>query len=312
MQSSGTLSVGKINSKIYGIKTRSIINFAKNVIHSGFDDLDIDIKLKSKTDPKTTIYVVVYGVTGIHSDVSIQVWDRFYYYDNDSLNYEVPIDMNGKKIKGVGDGINDNDAVNVKQFNSVAVKNEEIINKIINYMFKKDAFPLLKDVLFPDNLIGYTLDNSVYTLGTSPENDEDEVTFYFVFQHNSSTNDIMKIEFHYLGLQNYLYINISKNEVKIEQGSDRKLGFNIPNICLGKQLWFWIWIHNSNFNLIFSKLSPKKSNHLTGNNNLSFIRIIDFRSFQIKRALMSKNIYDNKSDAFLKMKKFEESKGTIT
>ena len=113
----------------------------------------------------------------------------------------------------------------------------------------------------------------------------------------------MQIQFMYLGLHNPLYIDISKNEVEIKQGFDRKLGCNIPNICLGKQLWFWIWIHNSNFNLIFSKLSPKKFNHLTGNNDLTYISITDFRSFQIKRALITKNIYNNKSDAFLKMKK---------
>ena len=112
---SGTLSVGKINCKIDGIKTRSIINFAKNVIHSGFDDLDIDIKLKSKTDPKTTIYVVVYGVKGNVNNVSVGLWDRLYYYDNDSIEYEVPINMKGKKIKGVGDGDEDGDAVNYKQ-----------------------------------------------------------------------------------------------------------------------------------------------------------------------------------------------------
>ena len=36
---SGTLSVGKINSRIDGTKTRSIIHFTKNVFSTGFDDL---------------------------------------------------------------------------------------------------------------------------------------------------------------------------------------------------------------------------------------------------------------------------------
>ena len=40
---SGTLVVGKINSKIDGTKTRSIIHFTKYTISPGFDDLDIDI-----------------------------------------------------------------------------------------------------------------------------------------------------------------------------------------------------------------------------------------------------------------------------
>ena len=38
----------KINSKINGTNTRSVIQFRKNVIHPSFDDLDIDIQLKSK------------------------------------------------------------------------------------------------------------------------------------------------------------------------------------------------------------------------------------------------------------------------
>ena len=59
---SGTLSGITTKSNIDGTKTRSIIHFSYNGLASGFNDLDIDIKLKSKTDPQTTIYVVVYGV----------------------------------------------------------------------------------------------------------------------------------------------------------------------------------------------------------------------------------------------------------
>ena len=91
---SGTLVVGKINSKIDGTKTRSIIHFTKYTISPGFDDLDIDIKLKGKTDPQTTINVVVYGVKGQVNNVSVNLWDRFYYYDNTSIKFELPIDMN--------------------------------------------------------------------------------------------------------------------------------------------------------------------------------------------------------------------------
>ena len=76
----------------------SIIHFSYNGLASGFNDLDINIKLKSKTDPQTTIYVVVYGVKGNVNNVSVSLWDRLYYYDNDSIEYEVPINMNGKDI----------------------------------------------------------------------------------------------------------------------------------------------------------------------------------------------------------------------
>ena len=117
--SSGTLTVGKINSKINGTNTRSIIHFTKNYISSGFDDLDLDIKLKGKTDPKTTIYVVVYGIKGTVNDVDVKIWDRFYYYDGSYLDFEIPIDMNNNKIIGLADGTNDKHAVNKKQLDSL-------------------------------------------------------------------------------------------------------------------------------------------------------------------------------------------------
>ena len=164
---SGTLVVGKINSKIDGTKTRSIIHFTKYTISPGFDDLDIDIKLKGKTDPQTTINVVVYGVKGQVNNVSVNLWDRFYYYDNASVKFELSVDMNqkditgvnkitttnldvhgqidmkGNKIIGVGDGTSNNDAVNKIQLDAkVATVNNKItkikndINTILNSLTK--------------------------------------------------------------------------------------------------------------------------------------------------------------------------------
>ena len=153
---SGTLVVGRINSKIDGTKTRSIINFTKYTISPGFDDLDIDIKLKGKTDPQTTINVVVYGVKGQVNNVSVNLWDRFYYYDNTSIKFELPVDMNqkditgvnkitttnldvhgqidmkGNKIIGVGDGTSNYDAVNKIQLDAVIAQLNININTLNN------------------------------------------------------------------------------------------------------------------------------------------------------------------------------------
>ena len=151
---SGTVSGITTKSNIDGTKTRSIIHFSYNGLASGFNDLDIDIKLKSKTDPQTTIYVVVYGVKGNVNNVSVGLWDRLYYYDNDSVQYEAPINMNGKditnvnkivtddldvngqtdikgnKIVNLGDGSADNDAVNKSQLNGVE-KQFTIVNNTV-------------------------------------------------------------------------------------------------------------------------------------------------------------------------------------
>ena len=116
--------MGKINSRIDGTTTRSIIHFTKNVFFSGFDDLDIDIKLKGKTDPQTTIYVVVYGVSGSQNDVDPLVWDRFYYIENQIVHFEAPIDLKDKDITSVNKIVTDDLDVNGK----IDMKFKKIIN----------------------------------------------------------------------------------------------------------------------------------------------------------------------------------------
>ena len=161
--SSGTLTVGKINSKITGTNTRSIIHFTKNYISSGFDDLDLDIKLKGKTDPKTTIYVVVYGVKGTVNDVDAKIWDRFYYYDGSNLDFEIPIDMNNNKIIGLADGTDDKHAVNKQQVNSLIDKQIKFYYSDYNIKFSKTnvkfnrSGDLSMDIVQGYYLIGYNL-----------------------------------------------------------------------------------------------------------------------------------------------------------
>ena len=65
---SDSLTVPKTNTNTFGDHSRSIINFHKYIFSSGYEDLDINIALKNRAgesyDPNTTIYVIVYGVTG--------------------------------------------------------------------------------------------------------------------------------------------------------------------------------------------------------------------------------------------------------
>ena len=129
--SSGTLKVENINSKIDGTHTRSIIHFIKYSLSSGFDDLDIDIKLKGKTDPQTTIYVVVYGVKGQVNNVPVNLWDRFYFYDNNNstIKYEVPINMNNKDITGTNKLYADHIDVNYIDLNyQINMNSKKIVN----------------------------------------------------------------------------------------------------------------------------------------------------------------------------------------
>ena len=137
---SGTLTVSRTNTNTFSDHSRSTINFHKYIFSSGYEDLDIDIALKNKAgdsyDLNTTIYVIVYGVTGHENEVSTLVWDSAFALENkalkikanidmnehdiinvDNLSFKSTLDMGGKEIKNVGDGIENGDAANIKQLN---------------------------------------------------------------------------------------------------------------------------------------------------------------------------------------------------
>ena len=150
---SGSLIVSRTNTNTFGDHSRSIINFHKYILWlcSGYEDLDIDIALKNRAggsyDPNTTIYVIVYGVTGHQNEVSTLFWDSAFALENkalklkakidmsehgiiniDNLSFKDSFDMGGKQIKNLGDGNKNGDAVNVKQLN----ESESTLTKSIN------------------------------------------------------------------------------------------------------------------------------------------------------------------------------------
>ena len=148
------LYILKNTSKTFDNYSRTIINFNKpgnlNII-----DLDIDITMKNKAriayDPTTTIFVVVYGVSGHQNDVDSSVWDRVYLIQNntvlseaaidmkkhdiknvDNLSMNKLIDMNKGQIKDLGDGNENGDAVNVKQLNDMETTIENYVKAEVN------------------------------------------------------------------------------------------------------------------------------------------------------------------------------------
>ena len=137
---SGSLTVSRTNTNTFGDHSRSMINFHKYIFSTGYEDLDIDIALLNKAgesyDYNTTIYVIVYGVTGHQNEVSTLVWESAFSLENNALKLKANIDMNEhdiinvdnlsfknsfdmkeKQIKNLGDGNENGDAVNIKQLN---------------------------------------------------------------------------------------------------------------------------------------------------------------------------------------------------
>ena len=174
------LNISRNRTNKFADHSRTVINFHKygNI---GIINLDIDITMKSKGgisyDPTTTIYVIVYGVSGHQNDVDSGVWDRVYYIENSAVKFEATIDMDNHNIgmkngqlKGLGDGVENSDAINVKQLNEMEsnlgnymkaeidkvktddTNNHALLLALYNYIMKNGTkVSIPKDLYFTDS-----------------------------------------------------------------------------------------------------------------------------------------------------------------
>ena len=77
-------------------------------------------------------HLVIYGIEGKQNDVSSDVFDELYYLENGKLTFKTAVDfsksalfnenigMKNHQIKNIQDGVENNDAVNIKQLNENA------------------------------------------------------------------------------------------------------------------------------------------------------------------------------------------------
>ena len=337
---SETLNVSRNNTNTFSDHSRTIINFHKygNI---GIIDLDIDLTLKywsgETYDFFTNIFVVVYGVSGHQNDVDPRIWDRFYTIRNKVINYEAPIDMGNRQIKGLSDGNENGDAVNVKQLNETednVVKyvdgeiakvnseiakenptineNKNVIELIVKYILSNDSkISLIKDLYFSDSNEGRT--PNTYAFVTTGDNTGD-FTFYYVFQHSAITNNVMAVHFDIKNTRG-VFIFVDKSKVVISRNptidEPSLRSFNIPNNSLGKQVLFWIWVKGTVMNIIFSGISaPINVGNAFVDTTIRRVNVED-NPFTKVRGLITKNIYDNTSQAYQLIKEFEKSEGTI-
>ena len=328
---SETLNVSRNNTNTFSDHSRTIINFHKygNI---GIIDLDIDLTLKYRSgetyDAETNIFVVVYGVSGHQNDVDSRIWDRFYYIRDKIVYYEAPINMGNRQIKGLIDGNENSDAVNVKQLNEsednivnyvyreIAKVNNEIFNPtielIVKYILSNNSkISLIKDLYFSDSNEGKT--PNTYAFVTTGDNTGD-LTFYYVFQHSAITNNVMAVHFDIKNTRG-VFIFVDKSKVVISENptidEPSLRSFNIPNNSLGKQVWFWIWVKGTVMNIIFSGISaPINVGNAFVDTTIRRVNVED-NPFTKKRGLITKNIYDNSSETYQRVKEFEKSEGTI-
>ena len=191
-------------------------------------------------------------------------------------------------------------------------ENKHFIELIVKYILSNNSkISLIKDLYFSDNVEGRT--PNTYAFVTTGDNGGD-LTFYYVFQHDSQTNSEMAVNFT-IKYTRGVFIFVDKSKVVISRNplidEPALRSFNIPNNSLGKQVWFWIWVKGTVMNIIFSGISaPINVSNLFLNNNILRVNVDD-NPFTKKRGLITKNIYDNSSEAYQRVKEFEKSEGTI-
>ena len=243
------------------------------------------------------------------------------------------LNMNNRPIKKLGDGIENSDGVNVKQLNGmetnitnyvtgefgkvnpVLKNNSDFIKFIYRNLIRNDSkLFLIKELYFPDSVQGRTQNN--YSYQTNGDN-KGEVTFYLTFVHKATTSDSMIITIHWFGGIPSIYIFISKDRLVVSKNlliNESSLkSYNIPSYFKGKYLYLWIRIQNNVIKINFSgskTISATHPNIQNKDENLSIIYVSD-SPFTIQRGLITKNNYNQNSDAYKDIREYEISKGTF-
>ena len=337
-------TVSKVTTNVFNNHTRSIIHLHKynNVAPNR---LMIDMVLKNKAGisyaNELTIFVIVYGLSGHFNNVETSVWDRLFEVTNDSIKFETNIDLNNNEIKNIADGVENNDAVNIKQLNEMENlvsndvdreinklsnnvyqeinklkpsinDNDDFINLLVSYILSNESkLKFIKKMYFPDNLQASVDGREVFsTIGGN----NGYSTFYFIIKHNGTTNRHLLIEFYWVGPTNPVFLFIYKNRLELRGSGLSTRIINFSNNIIGKQLYFWLYFDVGEINIIFSgqkdfiTIPNREFQANMWRMNRVTIRI---NPFDLKRALLTKNIYKENSHAFRNVKDFERGQGTI-
>ena len=344
------LNISRNRTNKFADHSRTVINFHKygNI---GIIDLDIDITMKNKGgisyDPTTTIYVIVYGVSGHQNDVDSGVWDRVYYIENNAVKFEATIDMDNHnigmkngQIKGLGDGVENSDAINVKQLNEMEsnignymkteidkvktddTNNHALLLALYNYIMKnRTKVSILKDLYFTDSQETKTSNTYLFNFNNHLDNsNQNNFTFYYVFKHNITSRNEMTISMQWKKSSSFIhfFIHVVSRRIIISISPLASSIFmsliDIPSKALRKQIWLWIWMQGTTFNLITSGNNTVTHNlrNIGLGADYQFIKFnVDDSPFPKIRGLITSNVYNNNSVAYGKVREFEIAQGTI-
>ena len=263
-------------------------------------------------------YIIVYGVKDWSDSVDSSVYDDAFYvqmfeYKNGDMQMQTNINVNNHKITNLNKGINDTDAVNKLQLDSVSVHtNNQTYREIFNEFYdlvetsrfnvntNSNGLVILgvkPNLFFQSNRLitnydrssGIQLSNSYINLG----DDVDQNSSYTIFISLYFSDDI-KIQFSDIN-QNIFYpsfsITYNNSRLRINRSSYLRHHIIIPADFKNKQVMLWV-CHNAPNNLYRFAIS----------NHTSFIQSITSpASFKTK---ILRIIYNNHVKKIGWVKKF--------
>ena len=128
-------TIHDISNKTFNNYSRLIMQFSKST-DTAPNHLYIDIVIKMKSGksypPKLQTYLVCYGVKGLQSDVSSQVYDALWGVDDGKVIMNEVIDMGNKAIIGIKADTVDTGAVNYEQLISHVFSIEQPLKRLID------------------------------------------------------------------------------------------------------------------------------------------------------------------------------------
>ena len=263
-------------------------------------------------------YIIVYGVKDWSDSVDPNIYDDGFYvqmfqYKNGDMQMQTNINVNNHKITNLNKGINDTDAVNKLQLDSVSVHTNnqtyrEIFNEFydlvetIHFNVNTNSYGLVilgvkPNLFFQSNRLitnydrssGIQLSNSYINLG----DDVDQNSSYTIFISLYFSDDI-KIQFSDIN-QNIFYpsfsITYNNSRLRINRSLYLRHHITIPADFKNKQVMLWV-CHNAPNNLYRFAIS----------NHTSFIQSITSpASFKTK---ILRIIYNNHVKKIGWVKKF--------
>ena len=263
-------------------------------------------------------YIIVYGVKDWSDSVDPNIYDDGFYvqmfqYKNGDMQMQTNINVNNHKITNLNKGINDTDAVNKLQLDSVSVHTNnqtyrEIFNEFydlvetIRFNVNTNSYGLVilgvkPNLFFQSNRLitnydrssGIQLSNSYINLG----DDVDQNSSYTIFISLYFSDDI-KIQFSDIN-QNIFYpsfsITYNNSRLRINRSLYLRHHITIPADFKNKQVMLWV-CHNAPNNLYRFAIS----------NHTSFIQSITSpASFKTK---ILRIIYNNHVKKIGFVKKF--------